>query len=48
MYTIIHRTDIGAKRPMKITDERGKTVATSTTFDKATADVRRRHEGEKK
>jgi hypothetical protein len=49
MYTIQNSPEVGPKRPVKIKDmETGKCVATSTTFEKATADVRRRHEGEKK
>jgi hypothetical protein len=49
IYAIQNRPEVGPKRPVKIRDmETGKTVATSTTLDKATADVQRRHEGKKK
>lgn len=41
-YTIQHRP--GDKRPMKIRDESGKCVATSTTFERAEVDVRKRYE----
>jgi hypothetical protein len=49
MYHATFNDNPDDKRPVKIKDmQTGKCVATSTTYDKAEADIRKRYEGEKK
>ena len=44
LYRVETRPDVGPKRPVKIKDESGKCVATTTTVAKGVAAARRANE----